>query len=100
MLSDLQESARRLDQQITSFEKLHGEELKKFQEQLETYQRLQNDEMQMLRDQLKRLKDEIVVLQTQTVETPKPAMPLPHDPGISRRDFLVNTLHTIEPKRG
>lgn len=98
MLLDLNDSARRLEQQIASFEKLHSEELAHFQEQLETYQRLQNDEMKMLRDQLQRLKDQIAELQAQSVEPSEPAAP--HRPGITRRDFLVSSLHSIEPKIG
>ncbi len=99
MLSDLQESARRLEQQITSFEKLHTDELKHFQEQLETYRRLQADELQMLRDQLKRFNEEIALLQAQQAEPP-PVQAPPPTPGISRRDFLASTLKTIEPKIG
>ncbi len=97
MLSDLHESARRLEQQIASFEKLHTDELKRFQEQLETYQRLQNDELQMLRDQLKRFKDQIALLEAQL---PEQLPPVQHTPGVSRRDFLASTLKSIEPKIG
>ena len=100
MNSDLSEIARRLEQQIASFEKLHTEELKHFQEQLETYQRLQADELQMLRDQLNRFKDEITLLKAQQAEQGSPAQPVPGTPGITRRDFLATTLKTIEPKHG
>ena len=99
MLSDLQESAQRLEQQITSFEKLHTDELKQFQEQLETYRRLQSDELQMLRDQLKRFKDEIEQLKIQAPEQTALPTSVP-TPGISRRDFLASTLKSIEPKLG
>lgn len=99
MISDLPELAQRLEQQIASFEKLHTDELKRFQEQLETYQRLQADELQMLRDQLNRFKDEIALIEAQQAEQGV-RKPVPAVPGITRRDFLTNTLKTIEPKHG
>ncbi len=96
MLLALEESARRLEQQIVSFEKLHNDELKRFQEQLETYQRLQNDEMQMLRDQLKRLKEEILALPVHPTDPPVQTTQVPPEPGMTRRQFLTTTLRTIE----
>ncbi len=117
MLSDLENLARRLEQQITSFEKLHADELARFQEQLATYQRLQNEELEMLHTQLNQLKAEVVHLRAassvgmpeslpEAVPAPVPSVsvPTPVDPieayatlSITRRDLLTGN---ILPKRG
>jgi hypothetical protein len=111
VLSEIETLARRLEQQITSFEKLHTDELARFQEQLAAYQRLQNDELEMLRAELNRLKEEIAGLKAQ--EPPAevvahPALPVsthaPTEPTeayatltLTRRDLLTGNLL---PKRG
>ncbi len=105
MISELEDSARRLDQQLVAFERLHTDELKRFQDQLETYRRLQNDELQMLRDEVKQLKDELARLRAQG---PVPAAPptVPHIPSgrvaltITRRDFITGNLRSPDHDRG
>ncbi len=97
MLSELQELARRLEQQVTSFEKLHTDEMKRFQEQFETLSRLQDDELAMLRKELKQLQDEVARLQTQESEPPRVVVPpdtFPARPAfkLTRRDLLTGHL--------
>ncbi len=94
MQSSLQELARRLEQQITSFEKLHADELNRVQEQLDTYRRLQNDELQMLRDELKQLKDEIALLKADPVEAPAPAAPASGVRTFTRRELLTGEFRS------
>lgn len=95
MLADLENALRRMEQQITAFEKLHHAELQRFQEQFETYQRLQNDEIQMLRAQLQKLDTEIAQLRA-LADEPTPATP--PTPGVTRRDFLTHTIKALEAK--
>ncbi len=101
MLSELQELARRLDQQVTAFEKLHADEINRFQQQFETLSRLQNDELVMLRKELKQLQDEVARLQAQEPEPP-PAIVLPDAPParvplmLTRRDLITGNLRPNE----
>ncbi len=103
MLSELQELARRLDQQVTAFEKLHADEMKRFQEQFETLSRLQNDELAMLRKELKQLQEEVARLQAQEPEPPHVMMP-PDTPPVraaltlTRRDLITGNLHPSNPR--
>jgi hypothetical protein len=53
---DLETQVRRLEQQLSAFEKLHANELKDFQEKLAAYMRLQADEVRQLHEQLAELR--------------------------------------------
>ncbi len=104
MLSELQELARRLEQQVTAFEKLHTDEMKRFQEQFETLSRLQNDELAMLRKELKQLQDEVARLQSQEPEPPRVVAPPDTLPAraaltLTRRDLITGNLHP-NPRSG
>ncbi len=100
MLADIEILARRLEQQITSFEKLHADEMKRFEEQFAVFQRLQNDELQMLRAELKQLQDEIARAKQeeteQAVTDRAAAPPKPADAKavlmITRRDLLTGNI--------
>ena len=94
MPTRLDDLARRLEQQITSFQKLHADELNRLQEQLDTYRRLQNDELEMLRDELKQLKEEMALLQANVTETPAEPPPAPQPPTLTRRDLLTGNFHS------
>ncbi|MBI5302222.1 MAG: hypothetical protein HY868_08800 [Chloroflexi bacterium] len=56
MPAEIQDLARRLEQQLTAYEHLHTDELKRLQDQIAAFQHLQNDEFQMLRNELSQLK--------------------------------------------
>lgn len=97
MLSELQELAHRLEQQVTSFEKLHVDEMKRFQEQFETLARLQNEELDMLRKELKQLQDEVARLQAEEPEPSSAGVPPGTPPAraalaLTRRDLLTGNL--------
>lgn len=92
MHSSLDDLARRLEQQITSFQKLHADELNRLQEQLDTYRRVQNDELEMLRDELKQLKDEIALLEISVAEPPADMPSTPQPRMLTRRDLLTGNL--------
>ncbi len=99
MLSELEVLARRLEQQIVSFGKLHADEMKRFEEQLATYRRLQDDELRMLHDELKQLQDEIAHLkqddlQVLTVPTTRAAEPPTGHANLTltRRELLTGKI--------
>ena len=92
MQTRLDDLARRLEQQITSFQKLHADELNRLQEQLDTYRRLQNDELEMLRDELKQLKEEMAHRQANVTETPAETLAGPQPRTLTRRDLLTGNF--------
>jgi hypothetical protein len=47
---------QRLEQQLATFERLHGDELRELQRRLEAYQRLQEDEVGLLREEIAALR--------------------------------------------
>ena len=53
---DIQNKIRRLEQQLTVFEKLHKNELEEFERKLAIYQQLHRDETQLLLEELAKLK--------------------------------------------
>lgn len=102
MVSELHEMARRLEQQIAAFEKMHVDEMKRFQEQFEVYRQLQNDELEMLRRELARLKDDLAQYQAadSPAETTPPVVPSPHVAlEMTRRDFITGPLRPLNPRR-
>lgn len=107
MLSELEELAHRLEQQIVSFEKLHADEMKRFEEQLATYRRLQNDELQMLRDELSQLNGEIEQLKQEEPENnAAPAEAMPTEPPVAdakltltRRELLTGKISLPSQRR-
>jgi hypothetical protein len=70
---DLALQVRRLEQQLSAFEKLHANELKDFQEKLGLYVRLQADEVRQLREQLADLKRAV---EAQTSASVSPSHPI------------------------
>ena len=82
--------ARRLEQQIAAFEKLHGDELKRFEAQLAAYRQMQSDELQMLRGQLAALQDEIRRAGDMPATTPDE--PAAVALKLSRRDLITGKL--------
>jgi hypothetical protein len=53
---DLNTQVRRLEQQLSAFEKLHAKELRELQEKLAAYMRIQAEEVRLLHEQLDELK--------------------------------------------
>lgn len=104
MLSEIEDLARRLEQQLKSYEKLHADEMKAFQAQLETFQRIQADELKSLQDELKQLKEEIAALKEQEAkrasESPPPEAAFNQfEKTISRRDFLTGNIPPFNQRR-
>ncbi len=100
MLSELEDLAHRLEQQLVSYEKLHADEMKRFEEQLAAYRNLQNDELQMLRHELSQLNLEIEQLKQEeaTKETEPAPTPTDHTAAspvplaVTRRELLTGKL--------
>lgn len=96
MIEELNETARKLEHQLVTYEKLHAEELRKFQERFAAFQRVQSDEFEMLRAELAELKMEIAQLEAKLEQgadlTPAEPSPPKVDLTISRRDFLSGNL--------
>ncbi|MBI5029374.1 MAG: hypothetical protein HZB51_02515 [Chloroflexi bacterium] len=97
MLSEIEDLARRLEQQLTAYERMHLDELKNLQEQLATFQRLQHDEMQMLRDELSQLKQELAAYkkaepERQQAAAVDAASTRPVELGITRRELITRNL--------
>ncbi len=69
---DLPTQVRRLEQQLTAFEKLHAGELKDFHDKLAAYMRLQADEARQLHEQLAELKRAV---EAQTIAPAEPGRP-------------------------
>jgi len=55
---NLEIQARRFEQQLAAFEKLHADELKNLEQKLAAYMQLHADEVRFLREELARLKSE------------------------------------------
>jgi hypothetical protein len=94
--------ARRLEQQINAFERLHTDELQRFESQLAAYRQMQADELNQLRDQLQRLIDEIAAVQARETEAAVDQPPAELEPvqlGVSRRDLLTGSIPSFGPKR-
>ena len=101
-MSDLDLQARRLEQQINAFERLHTDELHRFESELAAYRQLQADELNQLRGQLQRLTDEIAAIQAREAEAVANQPPAEMEPvqfGVSRRDLLTGNLPSFDPKR-
>lgn len=104
MLSEIEDLARRLEQQLVSYEKLHADELKSFQTQLETFQRIQADELKSLQDELKQLKEEIAALKEQEAKRasespPREAASNQFEKTITRRDLLTGNIPPFNQRR-
>lgn len=96
MLEEMETLARRLEQQISVYEKLHADEMKKFQEQFETLQRIQADELQMLRKELAQLKEGIAAIKAAAAS--ESADDEPAEPTLTRRDLLTGKMPPLRPK--
>ena len=97
-MEELETLARRLEQQIAAYEKLHTEEIKRFQEQFEAFRRIQADELQMLRKQLAQLSEEIAaakesISQSDADENAASSA----EPAVTRRDLLTGKLPPFRP---
>ena len=99
MLEELETSARRLEQQLSAYEKLHTEEMKRFQEQFEAFQRIQADELQMLRKQLGQLEEEIAALKDTVLRSMDENAPTSAEPTLTRRDLLTGKMPPFRPSR-
>jgi len=100
LIEELEIQARRLEQQIIAYEKLHTDEIKRFQEQFEAFQRIQAEELQMLRKQLAQFAEEIAAVKESPLqsnadesETASPQSTL------TRRDLLMGKLPPFRPDR-
>ncbi|MBI5878101.1 MAG: hypothetical protein HZB53_10635 [Chloroflexi bacterium] len=67
-LQSLEELARRLTQQLSSYEALHAAEARTVKEQWEKLQSIQQDELRMLREELAQLKGGIAALRASLAE--------------------------------
>ena len=96
MLSETENLARRLEQQLTAYEKMHADEIKRFQEQLANLQSVQSYELQMLRDELAQLKQELAALKEQEPEQPAESAADTNSPrvemAITRRELLTGNF--------
>ncbi len=103
MISELELQARRLEQQLAAFEKLHADEMQRFEEQLAAYRRLQSDENQMLREQLQQLKDEIAALKDREAAagagSPEARPAAPVEWTVTRRDIITGNIPPFSNKR-
>lgn len=96
-VDELATLARRLEQQISAYEKLHVEEIKRFQEQFEAFQRIQTDELQMLRQQLAKLAEEITAVRGSILTSDGSLGIATSEPTLSRRDLLTGKLPPYRP---
>lgn len=104
MFSELEDLARRLEQQLVSYERLHMDEMIKFQDQFQAFQRIQADELQMLRKELDQLKQEIAALKQEEMNRAPAAMssqaaPARREQTITRRDLLTGKIPIFDPKQ-
>ena len=103
MISELELQAKRLEQQLAAFEKLHADDLQRFEEQLATYRRLQNDEIQMLREQLQQFKSDIASLKERGASSGAAASPnqtaVPVELTVTRRDVITGNIPPFKPMR-
>ncbi len=103
MVSELADFARRLEQQLTAFEKLHMDELARIQEQLDAYLKVQNDELEMLRTELRQLQDRIAAMndpEPAASATPPLARPEAEAPTLTRRDLITGNVRSLYQRRG
>lgn len=100
MIEELELQARRLEQQISAYEKLHTEEFKRFQEQFEAFQRIQTDELQMLKKQLAQFAKEIAAIKESALQANAEASEMDSsESNLTRRDFLKGKLPPFRPDR-
>jgi hypothetical protein len=98
LLEEMESLARRLEQQLTAYEKLHVDEMKRFQEQFAALQRIQADELQMLRHELEQIKTEIAaVIESMPESGVRDEEPSP--PTLTRRDLLTGKMPPLNPGR-
>lgn len=90
LVTELEELAHRLEQQVSTYERMHVEELERFRKQWDALLQIQSDELRMLRDELNQLKQEIVAMQTPSEPTDSPVqVAQPVELTITRRDFIT-----------
>ncbi len=89
-MTDLEELAQRLEQQLSTYERMHVEELERFRKQWDALQQIQSDELRMLRDELNQLKQELAAMQN-PAEPAEPQVQIaqPVELTITRRDFIT-----------
>ena len=99
MLEEIETLARRLEQQLAAYEKLHADEMKKFREQLDAFQNIQADELRMLGNELAQLKEELAAVKQAATQNASAESVLP--PGtLTRRDLLTGKMPPLNPKPG
>jgi len=90
LLTELQELARRLEQQLSTYERMQVEELERFRKQWDALVQIQSDELRMLRDELNQLKQEIAAMQNPAEPADSPVqLAQPIELTITRRDFIT-----------
>lgn len=100
MIEELEIHARRLEQQIAAYEKLHTEEFKRFQEQFEAFQQIQTDELQMLKKQLAQFAKEIAAIRESALQANADANEMDStESTLTRRDLLKGKLPPFRPNR-
>ncbi len=100
MLEEIENLARRLEQQLVTYAKLHADEMNRFQEQFDAFQSIQADELQMLRQELAQLKQEIAeVKESVTQSMPAEGAPVSTEPTLTRRDLLTGKMPPLKPKQ-
>jgi polyhydroxyalkanoate synthesis regulator protein len=92
VLSDLQDLARRLEQQLKTYERMHTDELKRFQDQWIALAQVQSDELKMMCEELDQLKQELAALQDQSASAEPVATASPVELTITRREFITGNF--------
>jgi cell shape-determining protein MreC len=102
-LSDLERSIVRFEQQLQSFETLHGGELQTLKQQLEAIQQIQQDELQMLREQLQQLKENLAAYKAaeekRTAGQDTVTAVAPVAMTVTRRDLLTGRVFGTQQKQ-
>ena len=100
MIEELEIQARRLEQQIAAYAKLHSEEIMRFQEQFAAFQRIQAEELQMLRKQIAQFAEEIAAVKESVSQSNADESEIASSQStLSRRDLLMGKLPPYRPDR-
>jgi len=102
-LADLETLVARFEQQLQSFETLHGGELQTLKQQLEAIQQIQQDELQTLREQLHQLKENLAAYKAaeekRTAEQDVVTAVAPVAMTVTRRDMLTGRVFGTPQKQ-
>lgn len=99
MLDEIENLARQLEQQLKTYEKMHGDEMRKFKEQFDAFQSIQADEFRMLRQELVQLKQEIAAVKESLAQSQSAADASASEPTLTRRDLLTGKMPPIKPRQ-